>query len=256
MNSISSSPEPCSSTCCARLGQLLERRVDVEAVVPGHALEQREGVGVAPVPALDRAAGQLSAGKATTRSGSNTVIMAQAVAGRAGADRRVEREQARLELGQRVAADRAGELAARTGARAGRCSSISSASARPSAMRSAASKLSARRCCSVGVARTLTRSITTSMSCFSAFFSFGSVGRLDRPRRRRESARSPAPASRRTARRTRPCGRAPPAPAPSAACRRGSASTASTIWLTLCACSGRSWSGQYGVPARANSRRR
>ena len=31
----------------------------------------------------------------------------------------------------------------------------------------------------------------------------------------------------------------------------GSASTASTIWLTLCAASGRSWSGQNGVPARA-----
>lgn len=31
---------------------------------------------------------------------------------------------------------------------------------------------------------------------------------------------------------------------------------ASTIWLTLCACSGWPWSGQKGVPARANSRRR
>src|SRR6185436_6691306 len=43
----------------AHLGrQLLERRVEVEAEVAGNALEQRERVVVAPVPALDRAAGQ------------------------------------------------------------------------------------------------------------------------------------------------------------------------------------------------------
>ena len=34
----------------------------------------------------------------------------------------------------------------------------------------------------------------------------------------------------------------------------GRASTASTIWLTVCAASGRPWSGQNGVPARAYSR--
>ena len=31
----------------------------------------------------------------------------------------------------------------------------------------------------------------------------------------------------------------------------GRARQASTIWLTLCACSARPWSGQNGVPARA-----
>src|SRR6218665_148493 len=36
----------------------------------------------------------------------------------------------------------------------------------------------------------------------------------------------------------------------------GRASTASTIWLTVCAASGRPWSGQNGVPVRAYSRRR
>jgi hypothetical protein len=45
--------------------------------------------------------------------------------------------------------------------------------ARPSAMRSAVSKLSARRCCSPGCTRS--RSTTTSMSCFSFFFSLGSA---------------------------------------------------------------------------------
>ena len=92
------------------LGQRLERRVDVEAVVLGHALEHRERVAVAAVPALDRARGQ-----AQRREGDHALRierddLAQAVAARAGAHRRVEREQARLQLRQRVAADRAGEL--------------------------------------------------------------------------------------------------------------------------------------------------
>ena len=96
----------------ARLGrQLLERRVEVEAVVAGDALEQREGVAVAPVPALDRAAGQAERREGDDALGVEHGRDAEAVAGRAGADRRVEREQARLELGQRVVAERAGELA-------------------------------------------------------------------------------------------------------------------------------------------------
>ena len=83
----------------ARFGQLLERRVDVEAVVAGDALEQREGVGVAPVPALDRAAGQAERREGDHALGVEHRHQAEAVAARAGADRRVEREQARLELG-------------------------------------------------------------------------------------------------------------------------------------------------------------
>ena len=36
----------------------------------------------------------------------------------------------------------------------------------------------------------------------------------------------------------------------------GIASTLSTIWLTVCASSGTSWSGHRGVPTRANIKRR
>ena len=36
----------------------------------------------------------------------------------------------------------------------------------------------------------------------------------------------------------------------------GSVSVASTICETLCDCNGTLWSGQYGVPTRANSSRR
>ena len=94
-----------------RLGQLLEGGIDVEAVVARHALEQREGVGIAPVPALDRAARQAERGKGDHPVGVEHRRHAEAAAGRAGADRRVEREQARLELRERVVAERAGELA-------------------------------------------------------------------------------------------------------------------------------------------------
>jgi hypothetical protein len=57
------------------------------------------------------AAGEAQARKRDDAVGVEHRGVAEAVAGRAGADRRIEREQARLELGQRVAADRAGELA-------------------------------------------------------------------------------------------------------------------------------------------------
>jgi hypothetical protein len=90
------------------------------------------------------------------------------------------------------------------------------------------------------------RSMTTSMSCFSAFFSFGTSPGVDRAAVDAESARSPAPASARRARRTRPCDRGRPAPGTINRVSAGRASVASTIWLTLCACSARPWFGQYG----------
>ncbi len=93
-----------------RWRQVLERRVDVEAIVPGQALQQCEGIGVAPVPALDRAAGERQRGKRDHPRRIEEFAMPKAVARRTGADRRIEREQARLELGDRPVADRAGEL--------------------------------------------------------------------------------------------------------------------------------------------------
>ena len=104
-------PEPCSTTCCAGFGQLLERHVEVEFVVRGQASQHREVELVAPVPALDRAAGQRQVGEGDDALRIEELDVAQAVALRAGAHRRVEREQARLEFLQRVVADRAGELA-------------------------------------------------------------------------------------------------------------------------------------------------
>ena len=95
-----------------RGGQLLERGLDVEAVMPGHALQQRVGVDVAPIPALDGTRGQAQRREGDHPLGVEHRDLAQPVAGRAGAHRRVEAEQARLELGQRIAAHRAAELAA------------------------------------------------------------------------------------------------------------------------------------------------
>ncbi|CFW33084.1 Uncharacterised protein [Bordetella pertussis] len=118
---------------------------------------------------------------------------------------------------------------------------MSSAMARPSASCSAVSKLSARRCWLSG--RMRRRSMTTSRSCFSVFFSAGSCS---------ISCSWPSTRSR-----TKPCAcrlassssklplRARAMGASTA--RRasaGQASTASTIWPTLCACSGSPWSGQ------------
>jgi len=90
--------------------QILERDVDVELVVLGQALDQGEVIRVAPVPALDRAAGQAERGKGDHPRGVEELHVAQAVAGGAGTHRRVEGEQAGLEFADRVVADGAGEL--------------------------------------------------------------------------------------------------------------------------------------------------
>ncbi|MEY5028170.1 MAG: hypothetical protein RLZ63_485 [Pseudomonadota bacterium] len=89
--------------------QVLERGLDVELVVFGQALQHAEVKAVAPVPALDGAAGQAQARKGDHPLRVEEFHGADAVAAGAGALRRVEREHARLQLGDRVVADRAGK---------------------------------------------------------------------------------------------------------------------------------------------------
>ena len=91
------------------LGQLLPRRFDVEAEVPRERLDQLEVVRVATVPAADRAAGQRQARVHDDARGVEEFLQAEPAAGAAGAVRVVERKKPRLELGETVAADRAGE---------------------------------------------------------------------------------------------------------------------------------------------------
>ena len=76
----------------------------------GQTFQHRKVIGVAPVPALDGAAGQTQCRKRHHPRRVEEIHRAQAVAGRAGAHRRIEREQAWLEFGDRVAAHRTGEL--------------------------------------------------------------------------------------------------------------------------------------------------
>ncbi len=90
-------------------GQLVPWRLGLEAVVLGDRLQLVEVVDAAPVPALDHAFGQRQVGMADHFVGIEELLAAQAVAGRAGAGRVVEREHPRLELGDRIAAHRAGE---------------------------------------------------------------------------------------------------------------------------------------------------
>src|SRR5690606_9846803 len=92
------------------LFQLLPRRLDVELVMPGERLHQRKVVSRAPIPAADSAArdGKLRMMNDTGRV--EELLYAQAGAGGTCTRGIAEREQARLELRQAVAADRAGEL--------------------------------------------------------------------------------------------------------------------------------------------------
>ncbi len=74
----------------------------------GQRAEHLEVVDIAPVPAADRALGQ-GQFAVDQAFGVEELLGAQAVAGRAGAGRVVEREQLGFQLADRVAADRAGE---------------------------------------------------------------------------------------------------------------------------------------------------
>ena len=72
-------------------------------------LNQLKIVGITPIPAPNRTTGQAQFGITNHTLGIKELGMAQAIAGRAGAVRIVEREHARLKLGNTVAADRAGK---------------------------------------------------------------------------------------------------------------------------------------------------
>src|SRR6185437_8008610 len=92
------------------LRQLVERLVQIEAVMLAEALQHLEIELVAAVPALDRARGERELRKRDDPLRVEKADRAQPVAARAGAHRIVERKKARLELFQRIVADRAGEL--------------------------------------------------------------------------------------------------------------------------------------------------
>ena len=91
------------------LGQSLEGGFDVEVVEGREALQHLKIEGVAPVPAPDGAGAQSQVGKEHDARRVKELHRAQAIALRAGAHRIVEREQARFEFGQGMAADRAGK---------------------------------------------------------------------------------------------------------------------------------------------------
>ena len=91
------------------VGQGLERGVDVEGVERRQAGQHLEIQLVSTVPALDRAGGQRKIGEQHHPFGVEELDHAEPVALGAGAQRVVERKQARLEFAQRVIADRAGE---------------------------------------------------------------------------------------------------------------------------------------------------
>ena len=70
-----------------RLRQGFKRLFDVELVVLGQALQHGEVIAVAPVPALDGATGQTEGGERHHACRVKKIVVAQAVAGRAGAHR-------------------------------------------------------------------------------------------------------------------------------------------------------------------------
>ena len=92
------------------VGQALERRLDVEAGVPRQGLNELEIVGIAPVPAAHCPACERQMRIGDDFVGIEELLRTQAVAGGAGADGAVEREQPRFEFRQRVVAHGAGEL--------------------------------------------------------------------------------------------------------------------------------------------------
>ena len=92
------------------IGELVERLFQLESVVLGETLQHLKIELVTAVPAPDRPGRKRQLRKCDDTLGVEETDRAEAVAARASPHRIVEREQARLELLQRVAADRAGEL--------------------------------------------------------------------------------------------------------------------------------------------------
>ena len=82
------------------VGQVFKGAVDVELVVLGQAFQHREVVAIAAVPALDGTAGQAQGRKCHDALRIKKFHVTEAVAGRAGANRRVERKQPWLHLAQ------------------------------------------------------------------------------------------------------------------------------------------------------------
>jgi diguanylate cyclase (GGDEF)-like protein len=103
-------------TAVARAESLRQQTEALCIVWGAHSLQvtasfdHGEVVAVAPVPAFDGAAGQAERGEGNDAGGVKHLGVAQAAATGARAVRRVEREQARLQLAQRVAAHRAGKF--------------------------------------------------------------------------------------------------------------------------------------------------
>ena len=93
------------------LRQVLPRCLDVELVVLRERLDQLEVIGVAPIPAANRAAGEREVRVMhDARRIEELLARPGHRASWAGARRVVEGKQPRLEFGDAVAADRAGEL--------------------------------------------------------------------------------------------------------------------------------------------------
>jgi hypothetical protein len=90
------------------LRQITPRRFHIELVVLGQRTDHLEEVRIATVPAAHGALAKAALGVRDYACRIEELGDAEAVAGRTGADRRVEREQPRLQLRQRVVALRAG----------------------------------------------------------------------------------------------------------------------------------------------------
>ena len=124
------------------LGQVLPRRLEAEAELAGEAAEHLHVIRAGRVgarPGDDRALLDRERLVGDDQLGIEQLLLAEPVAARAGALRRVEAEQARLDLGDGEAGDRAGEflgegdaaLRGRCRARTARSCASSSALATP-----------------------------------------------------------------------------------------------------------------------------
>ena len=144
------------------------------------ALDHLVVVGRLAIPATNRATRQRQLGLTTTRVGIEELLDAQAVAAGAGAGRVVERKQARLEFGQAIAADVAGEAIREDDFFCRRHRPCRRCARRPSASRSAVSNDSVRR--SRMSSLTLKRSTIASIGV-SCEGRAPAAGRVHRPRR-------------------------------------------------------------------------
>ena len=175
---------------CASFGQVAPAVAELEAVVPCRAPRasacNRARWTCAQGATAPSRSDTLSSG--TTRSGSMARCAAEAVAGRAGAERVVEREQPRLDLGDGEAGDRAGEFLGEQDALVRLVRGLVDARPRRSGWRRAACRRTRRWRCRrrasarsrsesarrvARSARTTMRSTTTSMSCLNFLSSAG-----------------------------------------------------------------------------------